>query len=285
MDDLKCTQLLDQFLAFYDQASIEQADLTRRLDLWIQLYNFPHVPPGYKKFQLAKEMLEYGWKHYPMVYDKIQYFEVEPTHWQGRLTRIKQLLSFSDDVNVTILFFVAAFETEPFILEEEEEYLICFPVELGAADFRLTQELTRVVHCTQSNMAPSHTRTLAQLIFQEGVALHTAHQILGVEKRNDAISYFKNEECTREPNRIMINILPHLKRKDYQALYSFTKGTGASGFEKEANYTGWNLVHFLLNQGSTLEELHAMKAEEVDAFVEKSLLALLDSAYSPQPQE
>ncbi|TGB05333.1 hypothetical protein [Halobacillus salinus] len=285
MDDLKCTQVLDRFLSFYDQASIEQADLTRRLELWIQHYNFPHVPPGYKKYQLAQEMLEHGWKHYPIAYDKIKYFDTDAEQWHMRLEEIKSLTSIPDDVHASILFFVAAFETDPFIVIEGDEYIICFPVELEATDFRLTQELTRVVNCTQSGMAPSHTRTLAQLIFQEGIALHTAHQILGDEKRNDAFSYFKNDACTREPNRIMINILPHLNRTDYEALYSFTKGTGASGFEKEANFTGWNLVQYLLNQGVTLKELITLNAKDVDAYVEESLFNLLDSAYSPQPQE
>ena len=285
MDDLKCTQLLDRFLMFYDQASIEQADLSRKLELWTKYYDFPHVPPGYKKHQLSKEMLEYGWGQYPLIYDQIKYFEMEPIHWQERLSQIKQTLNVRSSVSATILFFVGTFETDAFIVEEKNEYLLCFPVEIGSIDFRMTQELTRMVNCKESGMAPSHTRTLAQLIFQEGIALHTAHQLLGEEQRNDAIPYFKDEACTREPNRVMMNILSHLDRTDYEALYSFTKGTGASGFEKEANYTGWNLVQYLLNQGATLNELASLKAEDVDNLVEKSLYSILNKAYLTQPQE
>ncbi|MCA0969709.1 hypothetical protein LCM20_03760 [Halobacillus litoralis] len=286
MDDLKCTEKLQDFIHFYDQASIEQADLTRRLELWMNHYNFPHVPPGYKKYQLAREILEYGWSKYPFVYDKIKYFELTPSYWQRRLQEAKEILSVDDPVAIHLLFFVAAFETDPFILKENEErYMICFPTELPAIDFRLTQELARTIHAQTSGMAPSHTRTLAQLIFQEGVSLHTAHQLLDEEKRNEAFPFFHNDGCTREPNRIIMNILPHLNRRDYEALYSFTNGKGASGFEKEANYTGWNLVQYLLDQGVPLNELVSIQAEDVDVFVERTLYSILNSAYTPQPQE
>ncbi|ELK47624.1 hypothetical protein QRD89_05205 [Halobacillus sp. ACCC02827] len=283
MTAVKCEQMLDRFLTFYDLAS--KTPPHERLSLWKEHYAFPHTPPGYQNDQLAKEMLEYGWGQYPLAYERIKYFEMDPVDLNDRFDYIKQTMRYTEPISLTVLFFVGTFETDPFIVKEEDTYTLCFPVELEASESRLIQELARVVHCSRSGLAPSFTRTLGQLLFQEGVALHTTQALLEDDSRFDPCFTWDQEGCTREPNRVMINILPHLHRTDYEALYSFTKGTGASGYEKEANYTGWLVVSHLLEQGYSLPELVRIPKGDVDAIVEKSLFALLNKAYTKQPQE
>lgn len=285
MDDLKCRHMLDRFLMFYDKASLEHASPERRFELWKKYYGFTYIPPGYKRDQLAREMLDYAWDKYSLVYDKIKYFEADPVKLNELFMKIKQTLNFHEPIDVSVLFFVGTFETEPFIQKEDQQYTLCFPVEIEWSDFKLVQELTRVVHCCKSGLAPSHTRTLAQLIFQEGIALHSTQKMMFDGKKVSTELLWKHEKCSKEPNRIMINIIPHLKRTDYEALFSFTRGTGASGFEKEANYTGWILVKHLIEEGRTLRDLSSIPKEDVDAFVEKSLFSLLNRAYLTQPQE
>lgn len=283
MDDVKCTQMLDRFLTFYDQAS--QTPFHKRFELWEDHYAFPYNPPGYQQGQLAKEMIEYAWNNYDQVYNKIQYFDVGPLEVNGYVDSIKQILHCTTSVRVNVLFFVGTFETDPFIVEKNQHYTLCFPVELASSRTRLIHELTRVVHCCQSGLAASHTRTLGQLIFQEGMACHTTHEVLEENGMIDPPHCWNEEKCSAEPNRVMMNILPHLHRTDYEALYSFTKGTGASGFEKEANYTGWLVVEHLLEQGRPLYDLAQIQRPDVDDIVEKTLLSLMNQAYLTQPQE
>ncbi|RDY70215.1 MULTISPECIES: hypothetical protein [Halobacillus] len=283
MDDVKCKQMLDRFLTFYDQAS--QTPLHKRYELWTDQYAFPYTPPGYQQGQLAKEMIEYAWNRYEQVYDKIQYFDIGPLEVNGYVESIKQILHCTSPVRMTVMFFVGTFETDPFIMEKNQHYTLCFPVELTSSRTRLIQELTRVVHCSQSGLAPSHTRTLGQLIFQEGMAAHTTEEVLEESGMIDFPLCWEQEKCSREPNRVMMNIQPHLHRTDYEALYSFTKGTGASGFEKEANYTGYLIVEHLLEQGRPLYDLARIQNTEVDAIVERSLFSLMNQAYLTQPQE
>ncbi|MGI8317071.1 hypothetical protein [Halobacillus mangrovi] len=285
MDELKCKQMLDRFLTFYDKASLENASPERRFELWKHYYGFTFVPPGYKKDQLAREMLDYAWDKYSLVYDKIKYFEPDPIKLSEVLSKVKQMLHVTKPIDLTVLYFVGTFETEPFIQQENERYTLCFPVEVDWSDYKLVQELTRVVHCVKSGLAPSHTRTLAQLVFQEGIALHTTQQLKASEENAEIELLWKHEKCSKEPNRIMMNLIPHLKRTDYEALYSFTKGTGASGYEKEANFAGWILMQHLLDQGNRLNDLAAIPKENVDKFVEKSLYLLLNRAYLTQPQD
>ncbi|MCA0983926.1 hypothetical protein LCL89_07610 [Halobacillus yeomjeoni] len=285
MDNLRCRQMLDRFLTFYDKASRENAGSERRFELWKQHYGFTYVPPGYERDQLAKEMLDYAWDKYSLVYEKIKYFESEPIKLYELLTSIKETLNYHEPIDLTVLYFVGTFETDPFIMKENEQYTLCFPVEVEWSDYKLIQELTRVVHCCKSGLAPSQTRTLGQLIFQEGIGLHTARAIMEDKKGSGIELFWNHEKCTKEPNRIMMNIIPHLNRTDYQALYSFTKGTGASGYEKEANYTGWILIKYLLTQGKNLSELAAIPNTEVDRYIENSLYSLLNHAYLTQPQE
>ncbi|MGP4061916.1 hypothetical protein [Halobacillus sp. H74] len=283
MDVVKSTQMLDKFLKFYDQAA--QVPPHQRYQLWVEHYAFPYTPPGYHQDQLAKEMLEYAWDQYTHVYEKIQFFEVDSVALSEQVESIKQTLQCTEPVHLTVLFFVGTFETDPFIVKDDHRYTLCFPVELASSRTRLCQELTRVVHCSQSGLAPSHTRTLGQLIFQEGLSLHTTQVLLQSDEVAERSSTWNKEKCSREPNRVMINILPHLHRTDYEALYSFTKGTGASGYEKEANYTGWLVVGHLLEQSSTLYELAKIHKDDVDSLVEKSLFSLLNQAYLTQAQE
>ncbi|MCA1022614.1 hypothetical protein [Halobacillus litoralis] len=283
MDDVRCTQMLDRFLTFYDQAYHEPPH--KRHELWMEYYDFPHTPPGYQQGQLAKEMVEYAWTKYYHVYDKIQYFDISPLELNEYVDHIKQILHSTTYVDVNVLFFVGTFETDPFVIQEKHQYILCFPVELPGGQTRLIQELARVVHCRQSGLAPSHTRTLGQLIFQEGLAIHTTLEVLEESGISDPYFSWDEESCSREPNRVMMNIQPHLHRTDYEALYSFTKGTGASGFEKEANYTGWLVIQHLLEQGRPLYELARIAPDEVDTLVERALLSLMNQAYMTQPQE
>ncbi|RWZ55260.1 hypothetical protein EQV77_11480 [Halobacillus fulvus] len=285
MEEVKCRQMLDRFLSFYDQASREGAGAERKYELWLEYYDFPHVPPGYRRDQLPREMIDYAWDRYSLVYDSIKYFHTEESKWQERFYQLKQHLNVLEPIHVHLLFFVGTFETDPFVFKEGETYTLCFPVEMDNHELRITHELARIVHCHRSGLAPSHTRTLAQLIFQEGIALHSSQSLLDTEQAEDIFSFFDEEECAREPNRVILNILPHLYRTDYEALYSFTKGTGASGFEREAIYTGWNLIGHLLVKGRTLHDLAAISAEDVNALVERTLFSILNQAYMKLPQE
>ncbi|WP_226576644.1 hypothetical protein [Halobacillus litoralis] len=283
MDDVRSNQMLDRFLTFYDQAA--KAPHHKRYEIWTEYYNFPHTPPGYQQGQLAKEMVDYAWNKYSHVYDKIQYFNTSPLELNEQVDSIKQILHCTTFVDLTVLFFVGTFETDPFIIQENHHYTLCFPVEIASSHTRLIQELARVVHCRQSGLAPSHTRTLGQLIFQEGLSIHTTIEVLEESGLSAASLNWEEERCSREPNRVMMNVLPHLHRTDYEALYSFTKGTGASGYEKEANFTGWLVIEHLLEQGRPLYELAQIQKDEVDTIVERALLSLMNQAYLTQPQE
>lgn len=128
MDDVRCTQMLDRFLTFYDQAYHEPPH--KRHELWMEYYDFPHTPPGYQQGQLAKEMVEYAWTKYHHVYDKIQYFDISPLELNEYVDHIKQILHSTTYVDVNVLFFVGTFETDPFVIQEKHQYILCFPVEL-----------------------------------------------------------------------------------------------------------------------------------------------------------
>ncbi|UOQ43549.1 hypothetical protein MUN89_16770 [Halobacillus salinarum] len=286
MEDVKITNNLEQFLRFYDKATIECASSDRRFQLWKKYYGFASVPPGDIGEQLVKEMLDYAWDKYSLVYDRIKYWEPDFLRIHELTLLVKEKLHYSAFLNIEILFFVGTFESEPFIKRNEDQSLsICFPVESDWSDFRLSQEIANAVHCLKSGLSPNYGRTLAQVIFQEGIALHTTQQVMTVDADRDTELLWGHDKCSQEPNRIMMNLIPYLSRSDYEAIYSFTKGTGASGYEREANFTGWLLVKHLLNKGYRLEELASIPQKGINKFVEQSLFSLLDHAFLIQAQE
>ncbi|MFQ3543736.1 hypothetical protein Q7A53_06595 [Halobacillus rhizosphaerae] len=286
MEEIRVNQILDRFLTFYDKATIECAHSERRYQLWKKYYGFAAVPPGDIGEQLAREMLDYAWDKYSLVYDKIKYWEADLLRIHELTLLVKEKLQYSDSLDLELLFFVGTFESEPFIKRNQNNSLtICFPVESDWSDFRLAQELANAVHCMKSGLSPNLNRSLAEVIFQEGLALHTTQQVMTLDTNRETNLLWGHDKCSQEPNRIMMNLIPYLHRSDYEAIYSFTKGTGASGYEREANFTGWMLVKYLIKKGYTLPELSAIPSSGVNKFVEQSLFSLLDHAYLIQPQD
>ncbi|MFD2924393.1 hypothetical protein [Halobacillus naozhouensis] len=283
MDIIKITHLRDEFLAFYHQAVTLDAAPDTRFELWKELYGFSAAYPGGQDDQLARDMLDYAFPKYAHAVDHIEHFE--PSHEEifSLLKAVKEELDYDSAIHMAIVFFVGNFESDPFFETDEESLLtLYYPIEREMVQRDLAKELARVIHWLKSGASYPLAKSIGHITLQEGIALHTAEKV-HTALALPAPSYSWLEVCNQEPNRIMINLLPHIQRDDYEALYSFTKGRGASGYFNEALFVGWTAVKHLLAQGETLKELSAISEEHVSNFMEDTLYDVLDNAYFVQP--
>ncbi|UOQ92709.1 hypothetical protein MUO14_20165 [Halobacillus shinanisalinarum] len=283
MDNIKITHLKDEFLAFYNQAITSKADPDERFELWRQLYGFSVTQLGNHDDQLTRDMLDHAFPQYAFAVDRIEHFEPNAEEISTMLTAVKEELNYFPPVHMSIVFFVGNFESDPFLQTDELDHItLYYPIEKDLRQLDLAKELARAVYCLKLGDSSPFAKSVAHITLQEGIALHTAEKV-NTSFALSAPSYSWMNVCNQEPNRIMINLLPHIKRNDYEALYSFTKGRGASGFFNEAIFVGWVTVKHLLDKGRALSELAAIPEEEVTALLEQTLYNVLDTAYFAKP--
>ncbi|MFC7062678.1 hypothetical protein [Halobacillus seohaensis] len=284
MDAIKISHYKNEFLSFYQQAALNSRE-TDRFSIWKKYYGFnPYVKED-SSDQLAKEMLEMAYPKYEEALHRIESFHPNESEIYNLLSLIREELCAFEPMQLSIVFFVGDFETDPFIEKEvNESFTLYFPIEIEYTPSLLANELAKVIHLNQSKLNPISIKNIAHVIFLEGLALHTTHQVTPSEF-NDSNLYPWMAKCRQEPTRIMMNILPHLRRTDYKAMYSFTKGTGASGYINEAGFVGWVVTKHLLESEYTLADLQMVGEDQTTSLIEQALYQVMEETKYIQSQE
>ncbi|MCP3026792.1 hypothetical protein [Halobacillus sp. A5] len=285
MDAIKISHYKNEFLAFYEQAQAAEVQEEKRYTIWKQYYGFNPFRREEQREQLAQEMLNQAFPKYEAALSHIRNFEPDQESIYHYVSTIREHFQAYEPLHLTVIFFVGDFETDPFIEKEDNEsYTLYFPIEREWNDVHFANELVKVVYLNQLKVNPARLANIAFVIFLEGLALHTSNRVITSEALGTGL-YPWMEKCQLEPTRIMINIFPHLRRSDYKAIYSFTKGTGASGYQNEAGFVGWCVVEHLLKRGYTLPELLFIPEERLTTLIEKSLYQIMEEAKYIQSQE
>ncbi|GGF16353.1 hypothetical protein GCM10010954_13690 [Halobacillus andaensis] len=285
MDAIKISHYKNEFLTFYEQASNLNADPEERFYIWKQHYGFNPFRKEEQREQLAKEMLIQAFPKYEEALCHIRDFEPDEEAIYHYVSCIREQLRTFEPMHLNVVFFIGDFDTDPFIEKEDNEsYTLYFPIEKEWRPIYFVNELVKAVYLNQSKIHPSQLVNIAFVIFLEGLALHTANLVAASDTSRTSL-YPWMSKCQLEPTRIMMNIFPHLRRSDYKAIYSFTKGTGASGYQNEAGFVGWCVVEHLLRRGYTLPELLLIPEERVITLIEKSLYQVMEESKYIQSQE
>ncbi|WP_166805899.1 hypothetical protein, partial [Jeotgalibacillus sp. R-1-5s-1] len=70
-------------------------------------------------------------------------------------------------------------------------------------------------------------------------------------------------------------IIPYLDDSSSELITRFTFGTGTTNHEREGYFVGWELVNLLLEEGITLEEIAAIKEEDMPDYIKEVYPRLL----------
>lgn len=274
MQDLEVINLLPKFLAFFDRANHENVDIGKRWRLWQQHYNFTGLPPGYE--EEAKDKLNKTWKKYQENINSIKYWQPDEMKIKTVLKEIKTQLDCQETITFTLLFFVGFFDNNAFVAPNAEgKPILCLPIEQPLSQITIVHELTHIVHAKVAGLDMNWQRPLADLILQEGLALHMSKQL--VPGKNDA-SYIEMDSgsewlqaCYQKETKIIEGIKPYLAEEKNEVLNQFVFGDGTSGLRREAYFVGWEFVKSELNKGKSLSDLAAIKQNEIIEYVQDNL--------------
>ena len=193
-DNIEIKDLVPQFLHFYNEAV--GCDGETRFELWKKHYGFAAVPPGEEGALLAKRLLDAAWEKYEKVIPFLDQWSPDSEKIQQNLSMIKSVLEYNESVDVVLLFFVGAFDGNAFAAPYGENRIaVCLPIENGENQITIVHELTHLVHGKMIGSAMSWGKTVASLVFQEGLATQLSKYL--VPGYRDEVYVEHQEGCYR----------------------------------------------------------------------------------------
>ncbi|WP_317935045.1 DUF2268 domain-containing putative Zn-dependent protease [Sporosarcina aquimarina] len=269
---------MPNFLNFYELANQPDHDETARWELWEGHYNFAAVPPGDQGQAMARQLLEDAWKEYGQHLSVIEKWSPDIEKVKAHLTKVKEVLGYDLPIQLVVIYFVGGFENNAFVAPFDEDRLaLCLPIENGDSDITLVHELTHVVHARTAHLTAEWERTIASTILQEGLAAQLSKYVIPGKTDECYIESKKGwlQSCAKKKREIILGIIPFLTDSSSETVTKFTFGNGTTGHEREAYYAGWEIVHSLLEQGNTFEQIAHIKEEKIPKYLNQAIAGYL----------
>ncbi len=276
--NLTIRDLTPKFLAFYNLATKEQADETRRWQLWRQLYGFAAVPPGPGGEAMARKFLDTAWPRYASALNVIRKGAggIQPPA-QEVLQSVAKLLDASVPVKATVVFFVGDFSGNAFTAPGADGPTVAIPVEGVGAALSMTHEFTHVVEAEQAHLSLGWTRSIAHTVFAEGLAMRACEKLHPGLTAKEYVGELSPNWFSRAHDKraaIFADLAQHLSDSNSAAVLKYTMGTGGAGIDREAYYAGWFVIDDLLTHGWSFPRLARVSDAEMVRLVADSLRRL-----------
>lgn len=275
MGNLEIIDLVPNFIKFFDLANHDNITEKERWYLWKEHYNFAALPPGFG--EQARNQLNKVWSLYKSNIEQIRSWKPNQIQFKEYLSKIQKLLGYEENVQLIIVFFIGAFDNNAFVAPyNQDKSALCLPIENKLSDITLVHELTHIVHAKTASINLNWKRPLAELILEEGLALHMSKYLVPGE--NDEAYIETREEqgwlnsCHEHRTEIISGIKPYLFDSESNTLNRFTFGEGSTGHRREAYYAGWELIDSVLRKGISFEELASISADNIPYFVKEYLI-------------
>lgn len=268
-DHIEVKNLVPRFLSFFDLAA--GCDAETRFALWKEQYGFAAVPPGEQGAQMAKQLLETAWDQYAPAMPLLRQWSPDPETVQQYLSKIKFELAYSEPVDVVLIFFVGMFDGNAFAAPYGDRMAICLPVETGESQITLVHELTHLVHGKLIGSAMSWEKTVAEMIFQEGLATQLSKHLVPGERDEAYVEHQPGwlQACRTDEKQILQGVRPYLQERSAETVIRFTMGTGMTGKQREGYFAGWKLIGDLLADGWSFADIARVREEHMADVLEK----------------
>ncbi|MCM3744991.1 hypothetical protein M3193_12645 [Sporosarcina luteola] len=276
MGKIEVKNLVPKFLSFYEEAKSSDAD--ERWALWEEHYNFAAVPPGDEGRKMARALVEGAWDQYGEAIPALQSWKPDEQRIEEVLQKVKANLGYEDAVSISVVYFVGAFDENPFVAPIGDSRLaLCIPVETGASDIVLAHELTHIIHAKTADLSVAWERSIASTILQEGLAMRVSQAIVPGHADEDYTEHKKGwlKEAKEKEIKILQGILPHVNDSSSEVVMKYTFGLGEAGLEREVYYAGWVLVDSLMKKGVSFKEIASVPEEDMPEFVRGKIEHLL----------
>ena len=270
-DNIEIINLVPKFLEFYGKAA--GCDGESRFETWKKHYGFAAVPPGEEGELLAKQMLDCAWDKYEAVIPFLEKWSPDIQKIQQYLSKIKNALDFSGAVDVVLVFFVGAFDENAFAAPYGENRIaVCLPIENGENEVTIVHELVHLVHGKMIGSAMSWERSVASLVFQEGLATRLSKYLVPGYRDEIYVEHQKGwlQECCKDAEKILQGIKPFLKDCSAEKIFQFTMGKGTTGKAREGYFAGWKLIGDMLDNGWTFSDIARVREDDMASVLMKS---------------
>lgn len=276
---LEARDLSPRFMDFYRAAAGLDAD--GRFRVWQDRYGFAAVPPTPQGELLARRLLDTAWPRYAAALPRIAASAATMSRSAGEVAaRVATLLGADRPIRIQLLAYVGGFEGNAFTaFEADGSARVAIPLEIDDAMRRriLPHELTHAIHGQLAGLSPGFERTLARVIFEEGLAMHVSRAVApgfpdGAYVSHDAGWY---AAATARRDALLRGLRPFLAAHDAGTVLRFTLGTGSQGLEREAYFAGWAVVGRLLAHGAHYAALARIPEAELPALVDRVLAELI----------
>lgn len=263
-DNIEIINLVPKFLDFYKKA--KGRDCETRFELWKKHYGFAAVPPGEEGALLARQQLEAAWENYENVIPFLEQWSPDIQAIHQYLSKIKSELAYEQSVDVALIFFVGAFDGNAFAAPYSKDRIaVCFPIENGKDEIVIVHELTHLVHGLLIGSEMSWSRSVASLVFQEGLATQLSKHL--VPCHPDEV-YIQTQEgwlqkCREDANQILQGIKPCLQERSAETILQFTMGTGTTGKVREGYFAGWKLIGDMLEDGWSFPDIARIREPDM----------------------
>ena len=268
-DNIEVKNLVPRFLNFYRLALGHDAE--SRFTLWKEHYGFAAVPPGEQGEQVARQLLGTAWDKYAKVIPLLEQWSPDTETVQQYLSKIKSALAYSEPVDVVLIFFVGMFDGNAFAAPYGDRMAICLPIEAGESSITLVHELTHLVHGKLTASAMSWEKTVAEMIFQEGLATQLSKHLVPNEQEEAYVEHQPGwlQDCRADEKQIVHGIRPYLQERSAETVIRFTMGTGTTGRQREGYFAGWKLIGDLLADGWSFADIARVREENMTDVLRK----------------
>lgn len=263
-DNIEIKNLVPKFLEFYRKAV--GCDGETRFELWKKHYGFAAVPPGEEGARLAKRQLESAWEKYEKVIPFLEQWTPDPEKIQEYLSGIKSVLEYDESIDVVLLFFVGAFDGNAFAAPYGENRIaICLPVESGENQITVVHELIHLVHGTMTGSSMSWEKTVASLVYMEGLATRLSRHLLPGYPDEAYVEHQEGwlQACRRDAEQILQGMKPYLHERSAERAFQFTMGSGTTGKMREGYFAGWKLIGDMVEDGWSFPDIARIREEDL----------------------
>lgn len=267
--------LSPRFLDFEKAAA--NASPEARFEIWKQRYGFAAVPPTPEGDAMARRMLDEAWPRYAPDLAKLAggaaAMRPDPVPVIGRAAI---LLGLDRPGRVKITAYVGMYENNAFTsFEDGGVPTLALPIESppDRAALLSAHEGAHAVHILTANLSGGYERSIARIVFEEGLAMHASRALLPGHPEPYYTEAEPGWHLSTQGRIIQIldGIEPSLESKAITDILRFTFGKGSQGFQREAYAAGWAVIGQLLRDGYSLAELAHLPEEKMPETVRRAM--------------
>lgn len=267
-----------RFLAWHAAAS-KAPDASARWALWQEMYGQAAVPPTPQGTEMARRLVENAWPRYATILPTLRGEAESVAHQAAQsLARVAVALGLEKDARLRLVTIVSGFENNAYAYRADMPVLV-IPLEASAEGLpmRLAHEGTHAVHMLISGVSGQWERSVAATILQEGLAMHTACEVLKGRAVHECVGggQMAWERAMANRRKMLESVRADLDRADSATVAKYTLGMGNTGQRREAYALGWWVIERMRADGETLPQLARIKESDMPARVARAIESLL----------